>query len=97
MNKQTCTWNNVRESKPPFIPDLNDETDTTYFDDFDIQLTQEGKFGELKDGDDTIKNDMDSGLYQKRLWVGWTYRNSDRRPGHYDQATEKVLKQQGLF
>lgn len=91
----TLDWANVRGSKPPFIPDLNDETDTTYFDDFD-NPDNIAKYNNLDSGSDSIKGDGD-GNYQKRIWVGWTYRNSDRRPGHYDQATEKVFKQQGLF
>lgn len=87
-------WDNVRNETPPFIPDLNDEIDTTYFDDFGnpqdlAKYTGVNAAGGENEGA-LDKSFDDSEIHNKRLWVGWTYRNSDRRPGHYEQATHKL-------
>ncbi|KAI9294754.1 kinase-like protein [Neoconidiobolus thromboides FSU 785] len=77
-------WDNLRESEPPFVPQLESETDPSYFDDFtdnntvqevynDIEKNQ--KSGLFKSEDD---EDEESYLPPRAAFIGFTYRHRSK-------------------
>lgn len=73
-----CDWDNVRNQKAPWIPELSSPTDTRYFDDLDEDPNFNPDWTQEDDGYVGILKDLD----QKHLpFVGWTFKRfvSDKK------------------
>jgi len=83
-----ANWDSVRDMEPPFKPELADECDTTYFDDF-TNPEDLAKYGEFEKSEVAEPpQELEGGLGgPHNKWVGWTYRSQDKRFGHFDGSS----------
>lgn len=68
-------WTNLRGATPPFVPSLNSEVDTGYYDDF-TSLDDMAKYAEVKGKQENVARvvEKDDGVLKNRgVWVGFTF------------------------
>lgn len=71
-------WDDLRQTKAPFVPELDSETDAGYFDDFSNEADM-AKYKEVHDKQAALENMADRGEEMgKGLFVGFTFRH--RKP-----------------
>ncbi|KAK9447428.1 kinase-like domain-containing protein [Limtongia smithiae] len=69
-------WAHIREVNPPFVPELDSDVDTGYFDDFSNQEDME-KYREVHDKQAQLEKMADSSEKMSRgAFVGFTFRHS---------------------
>ncbi|KAK7700050.1 serine/threonine-protein kinase dbf2 [Diaporthe eres] len=68
-------WETLRDTKAPFVPELDSETDAGYFDDFTNEADM-AKYKEVHDKQSALENmaDRDDDM-GKSLFVGFTFRH----------------------
>ncbi|KAI9711589.1 MAG: hypothetical protein M1820_002154 [Bogoriella megaspora] len=71
-------WTQLRQQRPPFVPELDGETDAGYFDDFGNEADM-AKYKEVHDKQAALENMADrEDKMGKSLFVGFTFRH--RKP-----------------
>lgn len=90
-------FSTLRQSPAPFVPDLEDETDAGYFDDFSNEEDM-AKYKEVHDKQMMLENmaDRDEKM-GKSLFVGFTFRYVDTCPYCGKMITERSLKEKQVF
>ncbi len=82
-------WTVLRETKPPFVPELDSETDAGYFDDFSNEADM-AKYKEVHDKQQALEGmaerDDEMG---KGLFVGFTFRH--RKPATEEGTPRKPI------
>ncbi|KAI8966449.1 kinase-like protein [Daldinia sp. FL1419] len=88
-------WNTLRESKAPFVPELDSETDAGYFDDFTNEADM-AKYKEVHDKQQALESmaDRDEQM-SKGLFVGFTFRH--RKPTTEDGSPRKRIQTDETF
>lgn len=89
-------WETLRETKAPFVPELDSETDAGYFDDFENEADM-AKYKEVHDKQNAL-NDMADRQDEmaKSLFVGFTFRHRKTDEGN-GSPTRKPITSDGLF
>ncbi|ORY88965.1 kinase-like domain-containing protein [Leucosporidium creatinivorum] len=70
-------WDNLREQKAPFIPALDSEIDSGYFDDFTSEADM-AKYAEVREKQknvDKVKEKEEK--FGRGIWVGFTFKTKD--------------------
>ncbi|GAB1744654.1 hypothetical protein NU219Hw_g2193t1 [Hortaea werneckii] len=71
-------WDNLRQERAPFVPELDSETDAGYFDDFGSEKDM-AKYKEVMDKQEALERMADrEGKMERSLFVGFTFRH--RKP-----------------
>ncbi|QIX01061.1 hypothetical protein AMS68_006578 [Peltaster fructicola] len=71
-------WENLREQRAPFVPELDSETDAGYFDDFGNEKDM-AKYKEVMDKQEALERMADrEGEIGRSLFVGFTFKH--RKP-----------------
>ncbi|KAI7257987.1 kinase-like protein, partial [Hortaea werneckii] len=71
-------WENLRQERAPFVPELDSETDAGYFDDFGSEKDM-AKYKEVMDKQEALERMADrEGKMERSLFVGFTFRH--RKP-----------------
>jgi protein-serine/threonine kinase len=70
-------WLNIRQKRAPFIPDLADLTDASYFDQVDEQEIQRMMDGSMDQGD---KGHLPTPSYQQQAFEGFSFINPSMLP-----------------
>lgn len=80
-------WRMLRETKAPFVPELDSETDAGYFDDFSNEADM-AKYKEVHDKQLALETmaDRDEEM-SKGLFVGFTFRH--RKPAGEDGSSPR--------
>jgi cell cycle protein kinase DBF2 len=67
-------WTNLRGATPPFVPSLDSEIDTGYYDDF-TSLDDMAKYAEVKEKQRNVARvtEDDGALKNRGVWVGFTF------------------------
>lgn len=80
-------WEILRETKAPFVPELDSETDAGYFDDFSNEADM-AKYKEVHDKQQALEGmaDRDDEM-SKSLFVGFTFRH--RKPANEDGSSPR--------
>jgi cell cycle protein kinase DBF2 len=67
-------WTNLRGATPPFVPSLDSEIDTGYYDDF-TSLDDMAKYAEVKEKQRNVARllEDDGALKHRGVWVGFTF------------------------
>ncbi|KAI8626999.1 serine/threonine-protein kinase DBF20 [Xylariaceae sp. FL1651] len=88
-------WHTLRQSKAPFVPELDSETDAGYFDDFSSEADM-AKYKEVHDKQQALESmaDRDEEM-SKGLFVGFTFRH--RKPTTEDGSPRKRIQTDGSF
>lgn len=88
-------WKTLRESKAPFVPELDSETDAGYFDDFTNEADM-AKYKEVHDKQQALESmaDRDEQM-SKGLFVGFTFRH--RKPTTEDGSPRKRIQTEETF
>ena len=75
-------WETLRQTRAPFVPELDSETDAGYFDDFSNEADM-AKYKEVHDKQAALESmaDRDDEM-SKSLFVGFTFRH--RKPANED-------------
>ncbi|CAN6672846.1 cell cycle protein kinase Dbf2p [Trichomonascus vanleenenianus] len=69
-------WDHLRESNPPFVPQLDSEADAGYFDDFTNESDM-AKYKEVMEKRNQVENLADKGTpLPSRAFIGFTYKHS---------------------
>ncbi|KAI5809883.1 kinase-like domain-containing protein [Peziza echinospora] len=72
---QETDWENLRDAKVPFVPDLDSETDAGYFDDFSSESDM-AKYKEVHEKQQALESLADRGdKLQRGVFVGFTFRH----------------------
>ncbi|KAI0845860.1 kinase-like protein [Daldinia vernicosa] len=88
-------WNTLRESKAPFVPELDSETDAGYFDDFTNEADM-AKYKEVHDKQQALESMADREEQMgKGLFVGFTFRH--RKPTTEDGSPRKRIQTDETF
>ena len=73
-------WDNLRNTDTPYVPDLESEFDTGYFDDFSSSDDM-AKYTEVKEKQKNVDAVKDTDEPMGRgAWVGFTYRQNGPAP-----------------
>ncbi|GAB1312226.1 serine/threonine-protein kinase dbf2 [Madurella fahalii] len=82
-------WAVLRETKPPFVPELDSETDAGYFDDFSNEADM-AKYKEVHEKQQALESmaERDDEM-SKSLFVGFTFRH--RKPATDDGTPRKPI------
>ncbi|ORY67388.1 kinase-like domain-containing protein [Pseudomassariella vexata] len=88
-------WDTLRQTKAPFVPELDSETDAGYFDDFTNEADM-AKYKEVHDKQQALESmaDRDDAM-GKSLFVGFTFRH--RKPATEDGSPRKPIPTDGTF
>jgi len=88
-------WSVLRETKAPFVPELDSETDAGYFDDFSNEADM-AKYKEVHDKQQALESMAErEEEMSKSLFVGFTFRHrkpspeeggSPRKPIPFDES-----------
>ncbi|KAL2122089.1 hypothetical protein VTJ04DRAFT_2544 [Mycothermus thermophilus] len=82
-------WATLRETKPPFVPELDSETDAGYFDDFSNEADM-AKYKEVHEKQAALDAMADrEDEMSKSLFVGFTFRH--RKPATDDVTPRKPI------
>jgi len=67
-------WTNLRGTTPPFVPSLDSEIDTGYYDDF-TSLDDMAKYAEVQEKQRNVARVVvdDGALKNRGVWVGFTF------------------------
>ncbi|KAI0124775.1 kinase-like domain-containing protein [Xylariales sp. AK1849] len=88
-------WETLRQTKAPFVPELDSDTDAGYFDDFTNEADM-AKYKEVHDKqqalEDMADREEDMG---KALFVGFTFRH--RKPATEDGSPRKPIPRDDVF
>ncbi|KAL7621458.1 serine/threonine-protein kinase dbf2 [Parahypoxylon ruwenzoriense] len=88
-------WQTLRQSKAPFVPELDSETDAGYFDDFSNEADM-AKYKEVHDKQQALENMADrEDEMGKGLFVGFTFRH--RRANTDDGSPRKRIQTEETF
>ncbi|KAI1211849.1 kinase-like protein [Annulohypoxylon truncatum] len=88
-------WKTLRESKAPFVPELDSETDAGYFDDFTNEADM-AKYKEVHDKQQALESMADrEEQMSKGLFVGFTFRH--RKPTTEDGSPRKRIQTEETF
>lgn len=88
-------WQTLRQSKAPFVPELDSETDAGYFDDFSNEADM-AKYKEVHDKQQALENMADREEEMgKGLFVGFTFRH--RKATTEDGSPRKKIQTDGSF
>ncbi|KAI1662402.1 kinase-like protein [Daldinia decipiens] len=88
-------WNTLRDSKAPFVPELDSETDAGYFDDFTNEADM-AKYKEVHDKQQALESMADREEQMgKGLFVGFTFRH--RKPTTEDGSPRKRIQTDETF
>ncbi|KAI0839620.1 kinase-like protein [Hypoxylon sp. FL0890] len=88
-------WDTLRESKAPFVPELDSETDAGYFDDFTSEADM-AKYKEVHDKQQALENMADREEEMgKGLFVGFTFRH--RKATTEDGSPRKRIQTDDTF
>ncbi|KAI1472408.1 kinase-like protein [Daldinia caldariorum] len=88
-------WNTLRQSKAPFVPELDSETDAGYFDDFTNEADM-AKYKEVHDKQQALESMADrEEQMSKGLFVGFTFRH--RKPTTEDGSPRKRIQTDETF
>lgn len=68
-------WANIKDQRPPFIPDLDGEDDAGYFDDFDNEADM-AKYKEVLNKRAHVEGLADRGNLSSRDFIGFTFRHA---------------------
>lgn len=80
-------WQSLRESKAPFVPELDSETDAGYFDDFSNESDM-AKYKEVHEKQQALEGMADrEDEMSKGLFVGFTFRH--RKPNTEDGGSPR--------
>ena len=82
-------WALLRDTKPPFVPELDSETDAGYFDDFSNEADM-AKYKEVHDKQQALESmaERDDEM-SKSLFVGFTFRH--RKPATDEGTPRKPI------
>ncbi|KAF9489201.1 AGC/NDR protein kinase [Pleurotus eryngii] len=71
---EPAPWDDLRASRAPFVPALDSEIDTGYYDDF-TSLEDMAKYAEVKEKQKNVEavKEKDSGAGGRGVWVGFTF------------------------
>ncbi|KAJ9155258.1 Non-specific serine/threonine protein kinase [Pleurostoma richardsiae] len=88
-------WATLRETKAPFVPELDSETDAGYFDDFTNEADM-AKYKEVHEKQQALETmaDRDEAM-SKSLFVGFTFRH--RKPTTEEGSPRKPIATDGTF
>ncbi|EAQ89862.1 hypothetical protein CHGG_06481 [Chaetomium globosum CBS 148.51] len=82
-------WAVLRETKPPFVPELDSETDAGYFDDFSNEADM-AKYKEVHDKQQALETMAErEDEMSKGLFVGFTFRH--RKPATDEGTPRKPI------
>ena len=82
-------WSTLRQSKAPFVPELDSETDAGYFDDFTNEADM-AKYKEVHDKQQALETMADrEEEMSKGLFVGFTFRH--RKPATEEGSPRKPI------
>ncbi|KXJ94166.1 kinase-like domain-containing protein [Microdochium bolleyi] len=83
-------WQTLRDTKAPFVPELDSETDAGYFDDFSNEADM-AKYKEVHDKQQALEDmaDRDEAM-SKGLFVGFTFRH--RKQGTDEGSPRKPIQ-----
>ncbi|KAJ9069435.1 serine/threonine-protein kinase dbf2 [Entomophthora muscae] len=70
-------WDNMRKSEPPFVPQLESETDSSYFDDFTNTDTIQQMYSAMDLNEKGLPNDNPA-LPPREAFIGFTYRHKGK-------------------
>jgi hypothetical protein len=91
-------WATLRETKAPFVPELDSETDAGYFDDFTNEADM-AKYKEVHDKQQALETMAErEEEMSKSLFVGFTFRH--RKPaedGSGGSGARKPIATDGTF
>ncbi|KAH8811495.1 serine/threonine protein kinase-like protein [Xylogone sp. PMI_703] len=88
-------WAAIRQTRAPFVPELDSETDAGYFDDFSNEADM-AKYKEVHDKQAALENMADrEDPMSKHLFVGFTFRH--RKPATEDGTPRKPIETDGSF
>ncbi|KAI0204309.1 serine/threonine-protein kinase DBF20 [Astrocystis sublimbata] len=88
-------WQTLRQSKAPFVPELDSETDAGYFDDFSNEADM-AKYKEVHDKQQALETMADrEESMGKGLFVGFTFRH--RKTTTEDGSPRKRIQTDGSF
>ncbi|KAI0869136.1 serine/threonine-protein kinase DBF20 [Hypoxylon argillaceum] len=88
-------WQTLRQSKAPFVPELDSETDAGYFDDFSNEADM-AKYKEVHDKQQALESMADRDEQMgKGLFVGFTFRH--RKTTTEDGTPRKRIQTDGSF
>jgi hypothetical protein len=77
-------WDTLRQTRAPFVPELDSETDAGYFDDFTNEADM-AKYKEVHEKQQALETMADrEEEMAKSLFVGFTFRH--RKPAPGDEA-----------
>ncbi|KAI1876063.1 hypothetical protein JX265_000692 [Neoarthrinium moseri] len=88
-------WETLRQTKAPFVPELDSEMDAGYFDDFTNEADM-AKYKEVHDKQQALETmaDRDDEM-GKALFVGFTFRH--RKPATEDGSPRKPIPRDDVF
>lgn len=82
-------WAVLRETKPPFVPELDSETDAGYFDDFSNEADM-AKYKEVHEKQQALEGMAErEDEMSKSLFVGFTFRH--RKPTTEEGTPRKPI------
>ncbi|KAK4117478.1 kinase-like protein [Canariomyces notabilis] len=82
-------WATLRETKPPFVPELDSETDAGYFDDFSNEADM-AKYKEVHEKQQALESMAErEDEMSKSLFVGFTFRH--RKPATDEGTPRKPI------
>ncbi|KAI1258983.1 serine/threonine-protein kinase DBF20 [Xylariaceae sp. FL1019] len=88
-------WATLRQTKAPFVPELDSETDAGYFDDFGSEADM-AKYKEVHEKQQALENMADrEDAMGKGLFVGFTFRH--RKTNTEDGSPRKRIQTDGSF
>ncbi|KAI1328208.1 serine/threonine-protein kinase DBF20 [Xylariaceae sp. FL0255] len=88
-------WQTLRQSKAPFVPELDSETDAGYFDDFGSEADM-AKYKEVHDKQQALENMADrEDEMSKGAFVGFTFRH--RKANTEDGSPRKRIQTDASF
>ena len=89
-------WDALRETRAPFVPELDSETDAGYFDDFGSESDM-AKYKEVHEKQQALEDMADrEDEMSKGLFVGFTFRH--RKPAGDDGGSpRKAIPLEGTF
>jgi cell cycle protein kinase DBF2 len=84
-------WSILRETRAPFVPELDSETDAGYFDDFSNEADM-AKYKEVHDKQQALETMADrEDPMSKSLFVGFTFRHRKPANGAEGESPRKPI------
>ncbi|CAI4211119.1 unnamed protein product [Parascedosporium putredinis] len=90
-------WETLRETRAPFVPELDSETDAGYFDDFSNEADM-AKYKEVHDKQQALENLAErEEEMSKSLFVGFTFRHRKPQGEDGSSSPRKPIPLDGTF